>query len=160
MTKLFAGAVLMVALAGGSAEAQPRFREVQQRQPRPKQKGKMPGIPAPALRRFLLMSPSERQEAVDRLPPARRAQTEQRLSRLERMPAQERERTLHRLELFDAIPPRRRLLVRDAIQRLRTMPAPARQRYLESEDARLRFDPEELELLRDVSGLPPEMDVQ
>ena len=156
MTK-FATLVFALALLGFPASGQVRLREIQ----RFKQKQLKPaGIPGPAIRRFFRMGPEERQAALDRLPPVRRAQLEQRLERLERMRPEDRERTIRRMELFDAIPPRRRPLVQTAIQRLRGMPAPARQRYLESEDAKLRFDPDELELLRDVSGLPPEVDAQ
>ena len=132
---------------------QPRFRQIQ------KQKQlKGAGIPGPAIRRFLRMSPSDRQAALDRLSPERKAQFAQRLERLERMRPEDRERTIRRMELFGAIPPRRRPVVQAAIQRLRALPERARQRFLESDEAKLRFDPDELELLRDVSGLAPEED--
>src|SRR5262249_58805409 len=113
----------------------------------------------PAIRRFLQMSPADREAALRPLPPARRQQLEMRVQRLERMRPEDRERTLRRIELFDAMPPGRRVVVRTAIERLRELRPRAPPAYLSSEDAKLRFEPEELELLRDVSGLPPGEDV-
>ena len=147
---------LAIAVVATPMHAQ-RLRGVPGAKQKQNQRGAIPG---PALRRFLLMSPLERQTALDRLPEPRRLQVEQRLRRLEAMSTEDRERTLRRMEIFESLLPARRLAVRAALQRLRNMPERRRKLFLESEEAKQRFDADELELLRDVSGLSPELDVQ
>lgn len=110
--------------------------------------------PTAALRRFLAMPPEQQRRALDRVPPARREVLERRLRRLEQIPPDQREVLLDHIDTLQGLPLVRQQVLRVAIRRLRNLPEGRRRAYLESEDAKQRFDPDELQLLRDVSGLP------
>jgi len=114
----------------------------------------MQPLPGPAVQRFLRMSPEERARALAQLPPERRQQIEQNVARLERLSPEQRAQLEHRYQIFERLPQERKAVVRTAIARLRAMTPAQRKAVLESDDAKLRFNPEELQLLRDVVGLP------
>jgi len=147
----------VVLLAAGlalpaSAQVRPLLLAAQLKQ---KQKQlKMQPLPGPAVQRFLRMSPEERARALAQLPPERRQQIEQNVARLERLSPEQRAQLEHRYQIFERLPQERKAVVRTAIARLRAMTPAQRKAVLESDDAKLRFNPEELQLLRDVVGLP------
>ena len=147
--------LMCFALLPAAAQVRPlrhALPQVKQKQQQPKQQ--MQPLPGPAVQRFLRMPPEERQKALAQLPPERRQQIEQNLARLEKLTPQQRAQLEHRYQVFERLPAGRRALVREAVTRLRAMPPAQRKAVLESDDAKLRFNPEELQLLRDVVGLP------
>jgi hypothetical protein len=113
---------------------------------------------APAIERFLAMTPQQRERALAALPPERRQQILARLQALELLSDDERELLRGRLQAFTSLPPARRQAVRREIQALRALPRPQRLRRLESPELRENFSEQELQLLRDVTGPrnPPE----
>lgn len=122
------------------------------RQQKLKQQQKMLPLPAPAVERFLQMSPEDRERALSQLPPERRQQMEQRLSRLEQLSADQRERLQDVYPAFMNLRPVRRQAVRQEIQELRqTRPALRKERL--NNDAR-DFSSEEMDILRRVTGIP------
>src|SRR5579863_2017152 len=60
--------------------------------------------PAKQLERFQQMSPQDREKALAKLPPARRAKVEEQLQRLDSMPPAQREKLLKREEAFQNLP--------------------------------------------------------
>jgi hypothetical protein len=138
-----------------SAQVRPgplvRQLKLKQKQKQGKQLQPLPGV---AVERFLRMSPQDRERALSQLPPDRRQQMEQRLRRLEQLTPAQRAQLDRRYQIFEGLPPARRVVVREAIARLRAMPPAQRKAVLEGDDAKLRFNPEELQLLRNVVGLP------
>jgi hypothetical protein len=146
----FAIALNVSPAAAQASEASLRAKELKLKQ----QKQPLRPLPGPAIERFLRMPPEERERALSQLPPERRQQIEQRLRRLERLSPEQREQLERRYDVFQSLPPGRRLLVRAAIQRLRNAPEAQRKAFLESDEAKRRFTVGELQLLRDVSGLP------
>jgi len=103
--------------------------------------------PAKELERFQKMSPEDREKALDKLPPARRARVEQQLERFDNMPPEQRERQLQRLQAFQELPPERRAVVRQEIQDLRGLPPRLRKDKLNGEELD-QFSPEEQDLIR------------
>jgi hypothetical protein len=149
--------VASAALAGPPAVAQdnilrqkqPRQQKLrQQKQPNPK----MVPLPAPAVQRFLQMSPEEQERALSRLSPERRQQMEQRLNRLQQLPPEQLQRLQDLYPAFTNLRPARRQAVRQEIQELRRMRPALRSDRLNS-DAR-DFSPEEMDILRRVTGIP------
>jgi hypothetical protein len=133
-----------------------QLKQKQQLKQQQKLKQQLQPLPGPDVQRFLRMSPEERQRALAQLPPERRQQIEENVGRLERLSPEQRAQLERRYQIFEKLPPGRRALVREAIMRLRAMPPAQRKAVLESDDAKLRFNPEEIRLLRDVVGLPEE----
>ena len=103
-------------LLAGTLSAQPR-----RAMPRP---GPRPGA---ILERLSAMSPEERQKALDRLPPGRRAQVEERLERLNKMPPGARERLRAQYEEFEKLSPEKKEAVRRAFRDLNQLPQDRRQ---------------------------------
>jgi hypothetical protein len=101
------------------------------------------------LERFLKMTPEEREKALSRLPPERRAVIEQRLQRYENLTPEQKERMNQRLDSFQSLRPARRIAVRQELQRLRQMSFAERRKTLNSEEERQKFSPEEYQLLRE-----------
>src|SRR6185503_17071853 len=109
--------VASAALAGPPAVAQdnilrqkqPRQQKLrQQKQPNPK----MVPLPAPAVQRFLQMSPEEQERALSRLSPERRQQMEQRLNRLQQLPPEQLQRLQDLYPAFTSLRLARRQAVR------------------------------------------------
>ncbi|MGH9593652.1 MAG: DUF3106 domain-containing protein, partial [Bryobacteraceae bacterium] len=111
-------AVTMLAVYVSPAAAQNGV--VKQKQ---KQRKAVPAapLPAPALERFLLMSPEQQQRALLQLDPARRQQFKKRLRWFEQLPADTQDQLRTRYEAFLALPQARRQAVRQELQRLRVL---------------------------------------
>lgn len=112
------------------------------------------GIPGPAVQRLLNMTPEEREKALARLPPERRAQVEQRLNRLAQLPPEQRAELQQRYQAFQSLPRDRQDAVRLELQSLRALPPRLRQRRLSSPGFQREYSPEEQRLLRESLGLP------
>jgi hypothetical protein len=112
------------------------------------------GIPGPAVQRLLNMTPAERERALARLPPDRRAQIEQRLNRLAQLPPEQRAELQQRYQAFQSLPRDRQDAVRLELQSLRALPPRLRQRRLSSPGFQREYSPEEQRLLRESMGLP------
>ena len=154
-------AVAMVTLAGsvsaqdGTAKEnilrqkairQQKLKQLQQQQQ------KMLPLPAPAVERFLQMSPEDRERALAQLTPERRQQVEERINRLQQLPPEQIQRLQDLYPAFLNLRPARRQAVREEIQQLRlTRPALRKDRL--NSDAR-DFSPEEMDILRRVAGIP------
>src|ERR1700681_2449476 len=112
------------------------------------------GIPGPAVQRLLNMTPEEREKALARLPPERRAQIEQRLNRLAQLPPEQLAELQRRYQAFQSLPRDRQDAVRLELQSLRALPPRLRQRRLASPGFQREYSPEEQRLLRESMGLP------
>lgn len=113
---------------------------------------KMLPLPAPAVQRFLRMSPEDRERALAQLPPERRQQVEQRLARLQQLPPDQLQGLQDLYPAFTNLRPVRRQAVRQEIQQLRQMRPALRRDRLASDSS--SFSPEEMEILRRVTGIP------
>jgi hypothetical protein len=112
------------------------------------------GIPGPAVQRLLNMTPEQREKALARLPPERRAQIEQRLNRLAQLPPEQRAELQQRYQAFQSLPRDRQDAVRLELQSLRALPPRLRQRRLSSPGFQREYSPDEQRLLRESLGLP------
>jgi len=95
------------------------------------------------LDRFSKMSPQEREKALSKLPPQRRAAFEQRLEQYEKLPPEERARQRQIVEEMESLPKDRQNAVKQEIQRVRALPGGQRLKALSSEDFKQRFSPDE-----------------
>jgi hypothetical protein len=146
------GAAALLMTCGLAPPAWAQFVRVQFR---PVQARKTPkGIPGPAVQRLLNMTPEEREKALARLPPERRAQIEQRLNRLAQLPPEQRAELQQRYQEFQSLPKDRQEAVRLELQSLRALPPRLRQRRLNSPGFQREYSPEEQRLLRQSMGLP------
>jgi len=115
------------------------------------QQQKMVPLPAPAVERFLQMSPEDRERALSQLAPERREQVEKQLSRLQQLSPDQMQRLQDLYPAFERLRPARRLAVRAEIQELRKMRAIERKDRLNSDAG--NFSPEEMSILRQVTGI-------
>ena len=115
------------------------------------QQQKMLPLPAPAVERFLQMSPEDRDRALSQLAPERRQQVELQLNRLQQLSPDQMERLRDVYPAFLNLRPARRQAVRAEIQELRLM-RPAERKDRLNSDAR-DFSAEELDILRRVTGI-------
>lgn len=161
MRLLFTIAAVVVSLAGSVSlvAAQPKNNVVQQKQLRQQklkqlkaQQQKMVPLPAPAVERFLQMSPEDRERALSQLPPERRQQVEKQLSRLQQLSPEQAQRLQDVYPAFENLGPMRRQAVRQEIQELRQMRPALRKDRLNSDMG--NFSPEEMGILRQVTGIP------
>ena len=150
-----AGCVSPVAGQGGAAKEN-IIRQKAQRQQKLKElkakQQKMVPLPAPAVERFLQMSPEDRERALSQLTPERRQQMEERLNRLQQLPPNQLQRLQDVYPAFENLRPVRRQAVRQEIQQLRQM-RPAERKDRLNGDAR-DFSPDEMDILRRVTGIP------
>jgi hypothetical protein len=109
-------------------------------------------LPAPAVERLLQMSPEDRERALSRLTPERRQQVEQRLDRLQQLSPEQRQRLQDVYPAFSNLRPARQQAVRQEIQQLRQMRPVERKDRLNSDAG--DFSPEEIDILRQVTGIP------
>ena len=116
------------------------------------QQQKMIPLPAPAVERFLQMSPADQERALSQLAPERRQQLEERLRRLQQLPPDQMQRLQDVYPAFQNLRPVRQQAVRAEIQELRKTKAAFRKERL-NDDAR-DFSPEEMDILRRVAGIP------
>jgi hypothetical protein len=162
MRRLFTNAIVVAALAGFActASAQDTGRESILRQKARQQKLKqlkaqqqrILQLPAPAVERFLQMSPEDQERALSRLAPERRQQVEERLRRLQQLPPDQMQRLQDVYPAFLNLRPERRQAVRAEIEELRKTRPAFRKERLDS-DAR-DFSPDEMDVLRRVAGIP------
>ncbi|HEV3333428.1 MAG TPA: DUF3106 domain-containing protein [Bryobacteraceae bacterium] len=128
------------------------------------------GNPGTVAQRLLQMSPDERERVISRFPPERQAQIRQRLQKLDSLPKQQQDRVIERYQTFSSLPPEKQNLVRRqiqafnalpddrrrvvgaAFQRLRRMPEAERQELLARPGFKVRFTPEEHQMLSDLSA--------
>jgi len=154
MRSLLTG-IVMIGLAS-SLPAQNIVQDKQLRQQKLKQQKaqqqKMVPLPAPAVERFLQMSPEDRERALSQLTPERREQVEQQLNRLQQLSPEQMQRLQDLYPAFVSLRPARRLAVRAEIQELRKMRPVERKDRLNSDAG--NFSPDELSILRQVSGIP------
>jgi hypothetical protein len=102
-----------------------------------KQANRMPkAIPSPQFQRFQQMSPEERERALSKLPPDRRARIEQQLRRYESLTPAQKDFVNRRLEMLRSLPPQRQAAVRQELQRLRGLHPAQRKSALNSEEER------------------------
>jgi len=151
----------MVTLAGSvsTASAQAKDNIVQQKQLRQQklkqqrpQQQKMVPLPAPAVERFLQMSPEDRERALSQLTPERRQQVEERLNRLQQLPPEQAQRLQDLYPAFMSLRPVRRQAVRAEIQELRQLRPVERKDRLNNDAG--NFSLEEMSILRQVTGIP------
>jgi hypothetical protein len=160
MRLLFTNVVLMAVLGVGAlaqdTAKESILRQKALRQQKLKelkaQQQKMLPLPAPAVERFLQMSPEDRERALSQLTPERRQQVEQNLNRLQQLSPDQRERLQDVYPAFLGLRPARRQAVRQEIQELRLMRPALRKDRLNS-DTR-DFSAEEMDILRRVTGIP------
>jgi Protein of unknown function (DUF3106) len=161
MRSWLTSAVVVASLAGSvsTAPAQTKDNIVQQKQLRQQklkqlkaQQQKMVPLPAPAVERFLQMSPEDRERALSQLAPERRAQVEQQLNRLQQLSPDQMQRLQDLYPAFMSLRPARRLAVRAEIQELRRMRPIERKDRLNIDAG--NFSPEEMSILRQVTGIP------
>ena len=96
-------------------------------------------IPGPQFQRFQQMSPEDRERALSKLPPERRARIEQQLERYEKLTPAQKEFVNRRLAMLQSLPPRRQAAVRQELQRLRELPPAQRRAALNSIEEREHF---------------------
>jgi hypothetical protein len=161
MRLLFTIAAVVVSLAGSvsTASAQAKNNIVQQKQLRQQklkqqkaQQQKMVPLPAPAVERFLQMSPEDRERALSQLAPETRQKVEQQLNRLQQLSPDQMQRLQDVYPAFISLRPARRQVVRAEIQELRQMKPAERKDRLNSDAG--NFSPEEMGILRQVTGIP------
>ncbi len=99
------------------------------------------------LDRFSKMSPQDREKALSKLPPQRRAAFEQRLEHYQKLTPEQQARVRQRVEEMESLPKDRQNAVRQEIQRITALPGPQRKRILSSEEFRQRFSPDEQRLV-------------
>ena len=109
-------------------------------------------VPPRAIERLENMKPEEREKALSRLPPPRRAQVERRLNQYERLTPEQREQAKQRLEQFQSLPMERRAAVRRELQILRLMNTEDRKQRLSDPKFQERYSAQELQLLKDSLG--------
>ena len=109
-------------------------------------------LPAPAVERFLQMSPEDRERALSQLTPERRQQVEERLNRLQQLPPEQAQRLQDVYPAFMNLRPVRRQAVRQEIQLLRKLRPVERKDRLNGDGS--NFSPEEMSILRQVTGIP------
>jgi len=159
MRFIFAVAIILV--AAGNADAQSKKRVG----PPPKN--------AAMIERLNRMTPEERQRALDRLPPERRARVEKRLENFNALPPEVKEKLRERYNEFQKLPADRqnairrsfrqlselpedrKPVVRRELNRLRKMTQTERTSAMETEKFRSRFNESERQLLFDLSSSMP-----
>ena len=127
-----------------------------------------PGSPE-HLERLLKLSPEQRKKALDALPPARRAQIEQKLNDYKKLTPEQRAKALDRykkmqrlapakqqqvrasLQKFAELPPARKALVDRQMNLMKNLPDSDRRALMNSEEFRNKFTPSEQQMIEDIS---------
>jgi hypothetical protein len=166
-TALFAALPEPVFAQGGPGGGGPRPKMGGKKMPRG---DKEPGPRQSAdLDRFVLMSPQQRERALDRLPPERRHRIErgleqyrsmnpedrERLRKFQSMPEEQRDAVRQNFRRMRDLPPGRRAMVRREMQILRGLPESEREERMQSEGFLRRFDASEQNLIRDTAAILP-----
>ncbi len=148
-------AVVVLMMPSASAQEnivrQKAIRQQKLKQQKAQQQKMLP-LPAPAVERFLQMSPEEREKALSQLTPERRAQVEQRLKRLEQLPAGQRQELQDVYPAFMNLRPARQQAIRQEIRLLRQLRPVERRDRMNNNSG--DFSPEEMDILRRVTGIP------
>ncbi|MCU1275819.1 MAG: hypothetical protein JWO48_3250 [Bryobacterales bacterium] len=121
--------------------------------------------------RFNRMSPEQRQQALEKLPPERRKKIEDQLNQYNSLTPEQRRQLRSRYQAFNQFPPEkqnqaRRLFrqfgelpparqgpIRQEFENLRTMPDAERRARMNSDEFRNKYDSHEQKFLSDLSGL-------
>ncbi len=121
------------------------------------------------LEKWNRMTPEERQRALQKLPPERRRELQQKLQQFRNLPPAEKQQLRERYQAFSQLPPEqqtharelfrqfnslaedRRPIVRREFEQLRSMPPSERDARMNSEPFRGRFTPSEQLMLQDLS---------
>lgn len=141
-------------------------------------KGRGPGGPPPPpsalIDRWRQMSPEERQQAVDRLPPARREAFRRRMEMWDSLNPSERKGVSDRFDRFRDLSPEQQRTARQAFRQFNQLPLERRQQLrrevtvlrglndeeraarLSSDEFRNRFDSRERGLIADLTTSLPE----
>ena len=149
--RIAAGLWLMLCV-GSALSAQPKAPAQKAVKPKNAGQPKVPRPPAlagPVLQRLANMTPEQREKALARLPPERRAYVEEQLNRLGQLSPEQRARLLQRYDEFQGLPRDRQAAVRSELQALRKLPTPQLRERLNSPDFQQNFSPEEQRLLRE-----------
>jgi hypothetical protein len=141
---------------------------------------KKPGPLRPAkvrlnnLDRLSRMPPAQRQRALEKLSPERRAQVEDRLEKYNQLPQAQKDRLRAQTETFQNLPPERqeavrrmfrrynnlpedrRQPVRDELRQLRGMPESERNARMNSQEFWNKYSPGERQILENLTKLVPE----
>jgi hypothetical protein len=118
----------------------------------PAKKKQVPIQAEAVLERWERMTPEQREKALAKLPPERRARVEERLKRLESLPPEDRENLRQRFNEFQSLPQDRRDALRLEIQALRNMRPVMRRRRVESPEFQRLYSPDEQRILRQAMG--------
>jgi len=129
------------------------------------------------LRDTMRLPASEQQKRLEQdqhfrqLPQQRQEQLRNRLQTFNSMPPQQQQRVLNRMEImehlrpeqqrqaitlfsqFREMPPERKQMIRRTLHQMRGMPPDARERMLTSPDARARYSPQEIQMLRGFNDI-------
>lgn len=132
---LIYGIVLAVAAAVASAQPRPRAGIVPRKGAPPNKK---------AFERFRQMTPQQRDRAMQKLPPDRRKQMEERLDRYNELSPEERKRLDGRLDDFRQMPPEKQEAARKAVQRMNDLDAGRRPLIRREVNSWQRLSDEEL----------------
>ncbi len=119
----------------------------------PAKKRQLPIQAEATLERWEKMTPEQRERALAKLPPERRARVEERLKRLESLPPEDRENLRQRYNDFQALPQDRRDALRLEIQALRAMRPMVRRRRVTSPEFQRLYSAEEQRIMREAMGL-------
>lgn len=122
------------------------------------------------------MTPEEREQALSQLPPARRAQIEQRIRNFQKLPAALQERTLDRLERLNSLPAQkqnqvrrsmnqfkdlpedRKVAINRELRHMSPMPDDERRAYMNTEEFRNRYTPAEQRMMSNLAEVLPARD--
>jgi hypothetical protein len=156
-------ALLLVSAAAGPTRAQPPpDRPAAQTQP-----------PVNSIDRWNRMSPEERERELAKLPPARARLIRQRIRRYNQMHPEEQQALRERYQVFSQLPPQKQQIVRQRwaefrrlpverrpivhgeVEQIRLLPDAQRQAAMNSNDFRIRFSPQEQQIIRDLSTYLP-----
>jgi hypothetical protein len=117
---LLAAALLMPAFGWqGSGVKRPRPNPPP---PAPARQAPRNAPQAELFEKLMRMTPEEREQALSKLPPARRTQIEQRIGNFQKLAPAAQERQLGRLERLDNLPPKERNEVRRSMNQLKDLP--------------------------------------
>jgi hypothetical protein len=143
------------------------------------QKGQQPPDNHPGeqlLDKLTRMTPEERDQALSRLAPARRAQLEQKIRSFQQLPMALQERTLDRLERLNRLPPQKQNQVRRSMKQfadlpedrkmainlelrhMSAMPDDERRSYMNTEEFRNRYSPAEQQMMSNLAEVLPARD--
>ncbi len=166
--------IAMGCLLAGAASADPQ-PALKRKGPGFLKKGPGPGLPPDVLERFNRMTPSERREALGKLPPERRERMERRLKEWADTPPEERrrlegsyarfqemtpEKQQEVRQLFrrfgETFEPERRPQAQNAIRLLKREDAEGRKKLLESRRFQDRFSEDERKLLEQMANELPD----